>query len=86
MPAMGIISDGYFRAIWSKTQMVTPEEKKQIAKDAVSLIVSDIEDRRGIGDEWGSIDHGTQMEIRKEWRGIIVASITKAFKKGDGKP
>jgi hypothetical protein len=62
--------------------MMTPEAKKKIADKALSLIVSDIEDRRGIGDEWGNIDRDTQMEIRKAWRGIIAAAITMVCEKG----
>lgn len=54
--------------------------QKKIAKDAVSLIVSDIESRKGIGNEWEAIDTGTQAEIRKEWAGIIVAAIAKSCK------
>lgn len=54
--------------------------KKKIAKDAVSMIVSDIECRKGIGNEWEAIDTGTQKEIRKEWVGIIVAAIAKSYK------
>lgn len=54
--------------------------KKKIAKDAVSMIVSDIESRKGIGNEWEEIDTGTQKEIRKEWVGIIVAAIAKSCK------
>lgn len=56
------------------------ELKRKIAEDAISLIVSDIESRRGIGDEWESIDAATQLEIRKEWCGIVARGISMAIR------
>ena len=38
---------------------------------AVMLIISDLSDRSGIGDEWEQIDSFTQGEIEEEWCEII---------------
>lgn len=50
----------------------------KIADNAVSLIVSDIESRRGIGNEWECTDFDIQLEIRKAWRGIVLNAMMKA--------
>ena len=43
-----------------------------IATRIVKLIASDISDRSGLGDMWGSIDDETRAEIISEWRELII--------------
>ena len=40
-------------------------------KKVVEEIVSDLSDRKGIGDEWGQIDSDIQEEIKEKWFNII---------------
>jgi hypothetical protein len=56
---------------------VNCEKTKQIAEYAVDLIVSDISDRSGIGNEWEVIDEDIQEEIKKYWRTIIIAALNE---------
>lgn len=44
-------------------------------KKIVDLIVQDIEDRKGIGDEWQMIDSDITEEIKEEWGNIIKSQI-----------
>ncbi len=55
------------------------EKTKQIAEYAVDLIVSDISDRSGIGNEWEVIDEDIQEEIKKYWRTIIIAALNEIW-------
>ena len=41
------------------------------------MIVEDISDRGGIGNEWDAIDSTIQKEIKQAWRKIIEESITE---------
>lgn len=41
---------------------------QQIAEDVVSAIERDIEDRRGLKQEWDSISEAVKEEIRMAWR------------------
>ena len=43
----------------------------------VCRIVSDIKLRKGLRQEWESIDPRVQTEIRKEWKLIIAEEIAK---------
>jgi hypothetical protein len=43
------------------------------AEKKVDEIISDIEDRRGIGNEWEMIDDKIKREIRDLWIAIIVS-------------
>ena len=47
------------------------EEKQKISRRIVDLIIRDISDRSGIGDEWDQIDNECKKEIKDEWRRII---------------
>lgn len=58
---------------------VTSGEVKAVA-EAVERIISDITDRRGLGDAWEEIDEKTQREISRTWTGIVVSRLT-AYKK-----
>lgn len=42
------------------------------AKDPVDLIIDDLCGRRGLGQEWESIDDEIQQEIRAAWRDFIA--------------
>ena len=44
---------------------------KALAKKIVNLILLDISERKGIGDEWWQIDDETQQEIKDSWVNII---------------
>jgi hypothetical protein len=41
----------------------------------IDEIVKDIEDRRGLGDEWNAIDEEIQEEIKNKWLEIIKSNI-----------
>lgn len=49
-----------------------------VADTIIAGIISDIRDRRGIGDEWASIDVDTRNEIAQEWRKLINAALSGA--------
>jgi hypothetical protein len=42
---------------------------------AVMQIIKDIQDRRGLGDEWNQIDNETLKEIKETWYEIIEINI-----------
>ena len=46
--------------------------REQRARAAADRIVDDLTDRRGLGDEWGSIDGETREDIIETWTKIIV--------------
>ena len=46
---------------------------KEKAEAIVKNIIADIEDRRGLGNEWEMIDEEIQDEIKDQWIGIILA-------------
>ena len=46
---------------------------KEKAEAIVKNIIDDIEDRRGLGNEWEMIDKDIQDEIKDQWIGIILA-------------
>lgn len=50
---------------------MTPAQANRI----VELILEDLCDRSGLGDEWSNIDDSVQAEIRTEWASIIIAEI-----------
>lgn len=43
----------------------------ETATKIIDLIISDIEDRKGIGNEWEEIDDDIKEEIRNEWIDIV---------------
>lgn len=45
--------------------------KIEQAREIVSAIVRDLEDRGGISNEWDEIDDDTQAEIRQAWAEIV---------------
>ena len=51
---------------------MTIEEK---AKKTVDKLISDISGRKGIGDEWDSINSSIQEEIKETWTNIIIKEI-----------
>ena len=62
--------------------------QKTIINRCVKKIIEDIQDRRGIGDEWDDIDASIKKEIRKKWFEIIDENIdelmvVKSIKMGD---
>jgi hypothetical protein len=48
---------------------------EKIAKKVVSAIVEDIEDRRGLRQEWENIDSDIQKEIKEEWAKLVLYII-----------
>jgi hypothetical protein len=44
---------------------------KSVTRQIVDKIILDIENRQGLGDEWGLIDDETQKEIIAKWVSII---------------
>jgi hypothetical protein len=46
------------------------------ARVAVSRIVGDLSDRKGLGDEWDKIDNQTRKEIVNTWRTIIALAFS----------
>ncbi len=48
---------------------------QEIAKKAVKIIVSDLSDRRGLGNEWDQIDKDIQDEIKEQWTRYIEAAF-----------
>lgn len=47
------------------------------AKTIVERIISDIEDRAGLGNEWGNINNETKKEIKEEWIAIVDTVLTR---------
>ena len=45
------------------------------ARRAVKRIVRDLSDRRGLGDEWGSLYDDVREEIVNEWTAIVEEEI-----------
>jgi hypothetical protein len=50
----------------------------QKAQDIVSVIIEDIKDRSGIGNEWDQIDEETQDEIKQTWVQKIINILNGA--------
>lgn len=50
---------------------------KDKAMKAVNAIIEDLSDRRGLRQEWESIDNDIQQEIREEWAGLIEVSYVQ---------
>lgn len=48
----------------------------KIAENVVNDIVSDIEDRSGLGNEWEQIDDGVKQEIIESWKDIVKLYIS----------
>ena len=44
----------------------------ELAEKAVSRIIDDLTDRRGLRQEWEQIDDEIQDEIRETWRDLVV--------------
>lgn len=55
---------------------------KKIAVRIVKSIIADLKDRRGIGDEFDSIDVDTQREIRRTWEEMIVEELEERTRQG----
>jgi len=55
-----------------------PDQYTKQAKEIVNAIIKDICDRSGIGDEWDSIDKGTQNSIISEWKDLIIRILSKS--------
>lgn len=51
------------------------EKVDNAATLAVSGIIEDLTDRRGLRQEWEQIDDDTQEEIKGRWRGIVADAI-----------
>ena len=50
---------------------------KEVSEYIVNNIIDDIGDRRGIGDEFESIDDDIQDEIRSSWNQIVLNGLSK---------
>ena len=48
--------------------------REQIAKDIIKRIGEDISDRRGLKQEWRSIDKEVRAEIETAWKSIILST------------
>jgi len=48
---------------------------KQIGRRIVDLIISDLSDRRGLGQEWDQIGSDIKQEIIEEWANIVEKAI-----------
>jgi hypothetical protein len=48
-----------------------------LAEKVVAAIEDDLTDRRGLRQEWESIDDDTQDDIRKAWARIVVGVLRK---------
>lgn len=42
-----------------------------LAAEIVRRIVKDLQNRKGIGDEWDQIDRAVQKEIKEKWAEIV---------------
>lgn len=47
----------------------------QKINEAVDEIVSDLSDRRGLGNEWEAIDEDIQDEIKESWKRILTKHL-----------
>jgi hypothetical protein len=56
---------------------MTKQKAKQVSKIIVQDIIYDLKDRKGLQNEWDSIDKDIQQEIIATWEGIILHHITK---------
>jgi hypothetical protein len=45
---------------------------------AVDLIIEDLSDRKGLGDEWSQIDAATIIDIKTAWIGAIQSAYLAA--------
>jgi len=61
--------------IMSKPQQVTTMHNEEKAKLIVEFIITDIESRKGLGNEWESIDEEIQKEIKDEWTKRIMVVL-----------
>lgn len=52
----------------------------KLAISAVDEIITDLLDRRGLRQEWETIDSGVQQEIKEAWAQIIVEALQAAQK------
>ena len=50
---------------------------EETIKNIINEIIEDIQDRRGLGDEWDNIDKDIQEEIKKEWFKIINKKLNQ---------
>jgi hypothetical protein len=48
---------------------------RQSVRDAVDMIIEDIQSRSGLGNEWNEIDAATLLEIRQAWFEILIVTI-----------
>jgi hypothetical protein len=48
------------------------------AKLIVKDILYDLTGRKGLGDEWDSIDGDIQDEIKQEWTEMVITRLKKA--------
>lgn len=54
-----------------------PHPKPTLAQSIIAKLEFDLSDRRGIGQEWQSIDQETQYAIRDAWAQIVESELTK---------
>lgn len=54
---------------------------QDVARSIVMNIVSDLSDRRGLGQEWDQIDDDIREDIETVWRTIVGESIAEAVQR-----
>ena len=50
-------------------------DDEELADHIVRQIIDDLASRKGIGDEWSTIDSKTRKEISAEWRAFVIAGL-----------
>ncbi len=50
---------------------------EDLAKAIVELIIDDLIERQGLGDEWELLDEEVQAEIREAWIGIALTKVAE---------
>lgn len=49
--------------------------KKKLSEVIVQKILEDLQNRRGLRQEWDMIDMGTQREIQRAWEKIVREAL-----------
>jgi hypothetical protein len=56
---------------------MTDEQRTRVSGSIVGRIVADLTDRRGLRQEWESIDEDVRQEIMETWGDIVQQEIAK---------
>jgi len=54
----------------------------RVANEIVSAIVRDLSGRKGLGDEWDTIDEDIKEEIIANWEDIVIRAVGKLLAQG----